>query len=132
MRQSPLLEFASSDFPVGPGEDADTNPGIYGKGLAHWLPERLRVAGVPAGDVFAEDFGWCIPVQSAPHALFVVCASSSDEANEWRVFAFAEGGTVARLLGRDRSVEAVRDLYRVVKLSIEQAPGTHHVREVTE
>ncbi len=98
-----MLEFASSDFPVDPGEDADTNPGIYGKALAHWLAERLRAAGVPAGDVFAEDFGWCVPIQSAPHALFVVCASSSDEAGEWLVFTFAEGGVIARLLGRDKS-----------------------------
>lgn len=130
MRQSPLLEFASSDYPVTPGEDSETNPGIYGKALAHWLAEQLRTADVLAGDVVAEDFGWCIPVQSSPHSLYVVCASTSDDAGEWRVFAFAEGGIVARLLGRDRSVEALTELYCIVKSCIEQAPGTHHMREV--
>jgi len=132
LRQSPLLEFASSGFPVTPGEDSETNPGIFGKALAHWLAEQLRSAGIPAGDVIAEDFGWCIPVQSSPHSLYVVCASTSDDTGEWRVFAFAEGGFVARLIGRDRSVEALGELYRVVKTSIEQAPATHDVREVAE
>jgi hypothetical protein len=30
MRMSPLLEFESTQFPVEPGEDEATNPGIYG------------------------------------------------------------------------------------------------------
>jgi hypothetical protein len=51
MRQSPLLEFESSAFAVIPVEDEQTNPGIYGKALAHWLVEQLRASGFPAGDV---------------------------------------------------------------------------------
>jgi hypothetical protein len=31
MKQSPLLEFESSTFAIVPGEDQQTNPGIYGK-----------------------------------------------------------------------------------------------------
>jgi hypothetical protein len=30
MTQSPLLEFESSAFAVAPGEDEETNPGVYG------------------------------------------------------------------------------------------------------
>jgi hypothetical protein len=95
--QSPLLEFDSSAFAIIPGEDEETNPEIYGKALALWLAEQLRATGVPAGDVFAEDFGWCVPIDAKPHALHVVCASMGDanageQQNHWGVFAFAEGG----------------------------------------
>ena len=69
MKRSPLLEFESSVFAVVPGEDTETNPGIYGKALAQWLADQLREAGVRAGAVIAEDFGWCIPVESRPHSL---------------------------------------------------------------
>jgi hypothetical protein len=66
MKQSPLPEFESSAFAVLPNEDNETNPGIYGKALAQWLANQLRAAGVPAGEVIAEDFGWCVPVESSP------------------------------------------------------------------
>ena len=49
MTQSPLLEFESSAFLVAPGEDEETNPGIYGKALAQWLAEQLRAAGFSVG-----------------------------------------------------------------------------------
>lgn len=105
--QSPLLEFESSAFPVTAGEDEETNPGIYGKALAQWLAEQLREAGFQAGDIISEDFGWCVPVASAPHSLYVVCASTGDAPDRWYVFAFAEGGLMARLLGKDRRAESV-------------------------
>src|SRR2546427_3929078 len=92
MKQTPLLEFESSAFAVIPGEDRETNPGIYGKALAQWLAERLRAAGFAPGPVIAEDFGWCVPVQSKPHSLYVACASRGEKSGQWRVFGFAEGG----------------------------------------
>jgi hypothetical protein len=87
MRQTPLLEFESSAFPVIPGEDEEINPGIYGKALAQWLAEQLRAAGYSPGEVIAEDFGWCVPVKSEPHSLYVACASTEERPNHWRVFA---------------------------------------------
>ena len=84
--QSPLLEFESSAFPVTPGEDEETNPGIYGRALAQWLAEQLRAAGFDAGAVISEDFGWCVPVAATTHSLYVVCASLEAAPNRWRVF----------------------------------------------
>ena len=129
MKQSALLEFESSAFAVTPGEDEQTNPGIYGKALAQWLAGQLRVRGLPAGDVIAEDFGWCIPVESKPHSLYVACASADEKSNYWRVFAFAEGGAVARLFGKDKSAEALSSLFAAVKQSLEAAPAVRGLRE---
>jgi len=130
MRQSPLLEFESSAFAVIPGEDEDTNPGIFGKALAQWLAEQLRAAGLPVGDVIPEDFGWCVPVESKPHSLYVACANTGEKPDQWRVFAFAEGGVMARLLGKDKSTESLASLFAAVRRFLESAPSVRGLREV--
>lgn len=129
MRQSPLLEFESSAFVVEPGEDADTNPGIYGKALARWLTEQLRAQGVPAGDSIAEDFGWCVPIASRPHRLYVACANADDRTDLWRVFAFAEGGLMSRLFGTDKSEDSVASLFAAVKTALQSSPHVTRLRE---
>lgn len=124
-----MLTFESSAFAVAPGEDEETNQGIFGKALAQWLAEQLRDAGFPTGEVIAEDFGWCVPVESKPHALYVACASGGAEPGQWQVFAFAEGGGIARLLGRDRSAESLATLYAAVRHCVESAREIRAVRE---
>jgi hypothetical protein len=130
MKQTPLLEFESSAFAPMPGEDEQTNPGIYGKALAQWLAEQLAAAGFSPGAVIAEDFGWCVPLKSEPHSLYVACASTGDKPGEWRVFAFVEGGIMDRLLGSDRSPESLASLFTALKHCLESAPIIHHLREV--
>jgi hypothetical protein len=129
MTQSALLEFESSAFAVIPGEDESTNPGIYGKALAEWLANELRAAGVPAGAIIAEDFGWCVPVATTPHQLYVACASTEEAPNQWRVFAFAEEGLVARLLGKDKSAESLASLFTAVRRCLELHPNVRGLRE---
>ena len=129
MKQSPLLVFESSAFPVDPDEDQETNPGIYGKALASWLAEQLRAAGFSVGAIIAEDFGWCIPVNSKPHALYVACAGTEEGRDQWRVFAFAEGGILSRLLGTDKSAESLATLFVAVRGCIESEPHTRALRQ---
>jgi hypothetical protein len=128
MMQSPLLEFESSAFPVESGEDEFTNPGVYGKSLASWLAAQLALQGHPVGDVFAEDFGWCIPLMSKPHALYVACASTAGKTSEWHVFVFAEGGFVARLFGKDTRSDAIASLFGTIRHVLQDAAciGTLH------
>lgn len=130
MKQTELLEFKSTAFAAEPGEDAHTNPGIFGKGLAQWLANELRAKGVAAGEVIPEDFGWCVPVESAPHALFVVCANAEDQPNRWRVFAFAEGGLLARILGKDERARSLASLFGQVKSVLQASPLIEGVSEV--
>jgi hypothetical protein len=132
MKQSPLLEFESSSFAVLPGEDEATNPGIYGKALAEWLANQLRAAGLPAGGIIAEDFGWCIPIATAPHQLYVACASAEEALNQWRVFAFSEGGLTARLMGRDTSAGSLASLFTAVRKCLEAHPNVSGLREEPE
>jgi len=129
MKQTPLLEFESAAFAVIPGEDEETNPGVIGKALAQWLAERLRDAGFSPGAVIAEDFGWCVPVKSEPHSLYVACASTGEKSDQWRVFAFAEGGVMARLSGKDSRAESLAALFTAVRRCLESAPIVRKLRE---
>ena len=131
MKQSPILEFESSAFPAVPGEDEQTNPGVYGKALARWLGEQLRAAGVPATDVIPEDFGWCVSIESKPHSLYVACASTREKPDQWRVFAFAERGIMARILGKDKSGESLASLFAAVRQCLESAATVRGLREET-
>jgi hypothetical protein len=127
--KSPMLVFDCAAFAIVPGEDEETNEGIYGKSLAEWLAGKLRSAGVPVGDVIAEDFGWCIHVDSEAHSLYVACSGEAEEPEQWRVFVFAEGGLFARLTGRDTRAESVATLFAAVRRCIESAPD---IRGLTE
>jgi hypothetical protein len=70
--------FRSDRFAIEPGEDAHTNPGCYGRQLAHWLRERLIDKGYAVEAVIPEDFGWCIMCARKPFMLWVACVSVID------------------------------------------------------
>lgn len=129
MKQSPLLEFESSAFPVTPGEDRETNPGLYGRALAEWIGKELRAADFSPGNVIAEDFGWVVPVETTPHSVYVACASTGERPDQWRVFVFAEGGIVARLLGKDRRDERVAHVYGRLCERLRASPEIRELKE---
>jgi hypothetical protein len=128
MKQSPQLEFESSAFRT-PEEDEDTSSGIYGRALAQWLSAQLRARGLPAKSIVAGDFGWCVPMGSFPHSLYVACARTEEKPNHWRVFAFAEAGVLTRLLGRDKSTESSASLFAAVKQILKANPAINNLHE---
>jgi hypothetical protein len=128
MQQSPLLTFTSSAFPIAPGEDEQTNPGIYGKALAQWLSEQLNARGITAGEGFAEDFGWCVGVRSGEQGVHVVC-TNGETSDRWQVFCFVERGFFAKILGRPDGTEALERVFVAVKDCLTAAPD---VRDVVE
>ena len=130
MKQSPRLKFESSAFAVIPGEDADTNPGIYGKTLAGWLGQQLRLAGLDAGNVIGEDFGWCVPVKSPPYTLYVACAND-ETADHWQIFTFVEGGLMDRIFRKDKSAGLLAPLHATVRRCLESSSVVRKLREET-
>lgn len=129
MKRSPLLEFKSDAFAIAPSEDEVTNPGIFGKALAEWLADELRARGHAAGPVIAEDFGCCVPVESKPHALYVTCASSDEQPDCWRVFAFTEGSLLGRVFRKDTRDEDVARVYGAVKAAITACMDVRNLSE---
>jgi hypothetical protein len=120
----------TSSFAVEPGEDAETNPGIYGRAFAHWLTDRLRERGEPVEAIIAEDFGWCVMLRRTPYRLWIACGNRDGSTTEWGPYVVAEPSVVARLFRRvDPGPEIARltTLLEQIMLSI---PGaTNHTVE---
>lgn len=134
MTQSRMLLFASTEFTDAAGDDEQTNPGVFGRSLAQWLARELHSRGFSVGDVIPEDFGWCIPLQSMPRAIYVTCSSaefdSGAEFETWQVFVFTEGGFISRLLGRDTDRDRVAEVFAAVKDVLQASPQVKRLREV--
>jgi hypothetical protein len=105
--QSAMLVFQSDAFPPELGEDEHTNPGVYGKSLAHWVSTSLDEAKWDCGEPFAEDWGWCIPVDSNGQSIFIACQMDNGAQPELRVFCFADSGFLAGLLGTKSQLTAI-------------------------
>jgi hypothetical protein len=110
-----MLSFESTAFAVAEGEDAETNPGIFGKALADWLSSRLKERGVPANEPFAEDWGWCVELANQKHRTGLACASEDNEKTAWRVYAFVDLGLLGQFRGKEAAVRAANDLIAKVK-----------------
>ena len=72
------VEFRSDLFPADPDEDEAVNPGVYGRRLALFLAGELRGEGFICGQPFAEDWGWCIPIENDGFKLWIGCGSYSE------------------------------------------------------
>jgi hypothetical protein len=105
--------FRSTRFRVEPEEDAETNPGIFGRQLAAWLAGELRSCGYPDAEEVPEDWGWAVVCASKPFYLFVACCNVLESIDEhgpkrvpdeeivWHVYAAADTPFFARWRGID-------------------------------
>jgi hypothetical protein len=126
---SSFLVFASDAFPIDPDEDAATNPGIFGRALATFIAAGLRAEGLTPDGPIAEDFGWVLVLPASTGSLIVTCASEDDTARRWHVRIAAEGGVMARLLGRDRRAEDVAALFARIRGILERSDRVSNLRE---
>ena len=65
------VEFRSDDFPPYDGEEAEVNPGLYGKRLAEFLVRGLKQQGFEPLEPIAEDRGWLIPIKNKGFKLWI-------------------------------------------------------------
>jgi hypothetical protein len=72
------LEFTSKEFEIVPGEDEQTNPGVYGLRLAEFLVSQLIAKGYQPAEL-AEDWGYCVMLANPSFSSFVGCSSYGDD-----------------------------------------------------
>lgn len=62
------LEFVSGYFQPVPGEEEETNEGIFGMALAEFLAAEFRSHGYEA-DLIPEDWGWLVSLKAPGEKL---------------------------------------------------------------
>jgi hypothetical protein len=73
------VEFVSDAFPAYPGEEEAINPGVWGKRLAEYLAAELPKHGFTLDELYAEDWGWELPLKNLPFPAYVQCGGRSRE-----------------------------------------------------
>ena len=132
--KSETLYFVSELFTVEPGEEDETNPGIFGKQLAHWVKNRFEENGYSEIEIVPEDWGWCVILQRKPNLIWVGCSGQKgvefstdyfeegEEGITWNCFLVMEAPFIKKFLGSGNSTEAfvrIRE-YLVDQLSVNQ------------
>lgn len=106
------VQFTSDAFPAYPGEDEQINPGIWGKRLAEFIVSELTRHGIATGEIYAEDWGWEIPVNNSAFPIFIGCGNqAAPGGTEFLCFIEPSKPTVRK--GLFRKVDTVADVSRV-------------------
>jgi|ERR1700726_4456460 hypothetical protein len=129
MQSSQHLFFRSALFSIEDGEDAETNPEIYGKALATWLASRLTAAGYTIHGCLAEDFDRLVHVSHPRFRLCAACSNGYDSADEWQIYAFAESDGLTSLFASREKQDAVDNLMRDVESILRAEPGIRDIRD---
>jgi hypothetical protein len=128
MQSTRQIHFRSSRFAIEPGEDQETNPGIFGRALASWLAEQLAARGWRIKGCIAEDFGRVVEVEHARFGTFVACASGHDGADSWQAFAFVEGGGIRGIFAGAEKLRLADKLLADVELVLREDPNTSEMQ----
>lgn len=128
MQSTRQIQVWSSRFAIEPGEDDETNPGIYGRAFAQWLAMHLPTLGWRVRGCIAEDFGRLVEVEDAKFRVFVACANGHDGADCWQAFTFVEGGGILGLLAKAEKQQLADRLLSDVERVLRDDPGTRDIR----
>ena len=80
------VEFKSDSFPAIEGEADEVNPGRWGKNLAMFLHAELGGHGLETDNIYAEDWGWVIPIDYHEFPMFVGVGNYEEFPNGFLVF----------------------------------------------
>jgi len=103
------VTFRSNMFPPYAGEEAQINPGLWGRRLAEYLVDRLTAMGIETHEIIAEDWGWYIPVKNDSFRIAICCGHQHGDDDEFLCFT-------------DPATPVVRKLFRKVDVTKQLAP----------
>ena len=106
------VEFRSSKFPPYEGEEAQINPGLWGKRLAEYLAQKLAEKGIATEEMVAEDWGWYVPVRNEEFRLALCCGHQNGDDDEFVCFTDPSIPIVKKLF---KKIDATAQLTRLTE-----------------
>ncbi len=125
------VEFRSGKFPACEGEEEQINPGLWGKRLAEYLQQKLRAESVDVGEIYAEDWGWAIPIKNnEPFATWIGCGHQDGEDDEFLCFIEPSKPAIRRLFRKIDTFQAIGRLAAALDKILTSDPEIRDVRWV--
>jgi hypothetical protein len=123
------VEFRSDRFPPHEEEEAELNPGRWGKRLADFLRDGLISRGFSAGDPIAEDWGWVVPVENDRFPLWIGCGNYDVHPKDGFLCFIEPHTTTIRKLFRTINVsERVGQLRDAIDAVLDEEPTVRNKR----
>jgi hypothetical protein len=118
------INFRSAKFLPFLPESAQSNPGVYGYELAHWLSQALAARGLVTSYPIGEDWGWLIEFIDGDDEYMIGCASVAEDGEgyrgrplDWRVFV-QRRKTPVSLLRKPKSADRSDELGAAITASL--------------
>jgi hypothetical protein len=122
------VEFRSDRFPAYDGEENQINPGRWGKRLAEFLRDTLRLEGFETGEPFAEDWGWVVPVANEHFRLSIDCGRYEEYPDGYACFIEPHTPVVRRFLRKVDTRACVTSLQQAMDKILAEADGIREKR----
>ena len=108
------VEFRSGKFPPVPGEDVEVNPGLWGKRLAEYLRAELTARKVAVGEIYAEDWGWAVPIPHDAFPMWIGCGHYEEYPDGFLVFIEPSKPSIRR--GFFKKIDTTADIERIAEV----------------
>jgi len=105
------VTFRSKKFPPYDGEEAQINPGLWGKRLAEYLVDKLKPYGIETEEIIAEDWGWYIPIKNEGFRLAICCGHQDGDDDEFVCFTDPAIPIIRKFF---KKIDATQELTRVL------------------
>ena len=106
-----LVEFRSAKFAAYPGEEEEVNPGLWGKRLAEYLYQKLKEQGIETKEIFAEDWGWTVPICHEAFSMWVGRGHYQEYPDGYLVFVEPSKPTIRK--GSFKKIDTTSDIEKV-------------------
>jgi hypothetical protein len=122
------VEFRSDLFPPVEGEERTVNPDLWGKRLADFLCEKLRLKGFSTHEPVAEDWGWTVPIVNEQFPLSIECGHYVEYPDGYLCVIEPHEPFVRKFLKKIDTRERVTALQKTLDQVLAETSGIHSKR----
>ena len=121
------VEFRSSKFPPYEGEEAEINPGLWGKRLTEYLAAKLAENGIETEDMTIEDWGCYLPVRTDGVRLALCCGHQNGDDDQFLCFTDPGTPKIKKLF---RTIDATPQFARLLEALRRILESDPEIREI--